>query len=148
MTFRAGATAVVILSSLLWGPPVRGDTPSELVRNIVGLEKRLWKAWVEGDATTFEKFVTKDYRAIGSWGRRTKAEFLESLGSCEVHDYSLSDFDLIVVSEDVVLLTYEAEQDATCDGKRLPARVMSSSLYVLRDDHWRSALYQETSLTP
>lgn len=143
-----GAASIALLLAVACPSLAYADPPSELARNVVGLEKRLWKAWAEADRATFEKFVTEDYRSIGSWGRQTKEEFLESLGSCEVRDYSLSDFDLVVVNDDAVLLTYEAEQDASCDGKPLPARVMSSSLFVLRDDHWRSAMYLETTPAP
>jgi hypothetical protein len=144
------STNVVILSLLasLAVSPVHGDTPTELGRNILGLEKRLWKARAERDVATLEMYLTDDYRSVVAQGRSTKTEFLEGLEGCDVRSYALSDFDLVVVNKDAVLLTYTAERDATCNGKPLPSHVMSTALFVLRDDHWRSAFYAESALAP
>src|SRR5258708_38032991 len=48
-----------------------------------------------------------------------------------------------MLSPDVAVLTFKAEQDDTRDGKKGPSPVWASSVYVRDGDKWKSFLYVE-----
>ena len=47
---------------------------------------------------------------------------------------------------DVVLLSYTATQDATCEGQKMPPKVYSSSIDVRQKGKWMMTHYQETPI--
>jgi len=46
-----------------------------------------------------------------------------------------------------VVLTYEATQNETCNGIRVPKHFYCSSVWVERDGEWFIAMYRETPAT-
>ncbi len=48
------------------------------------------------------------------------------------------------ITSDTALLSYKASQDATCDGNKISARVLVSSVYVNRDSKWMAVCYHES----
>jgi hypothetical protein len=50
------------------------------------------------------------------------------------------------VTPDVVILSYAATQDTTCEGRKLPARLQSVAVYVRNGGKWLQTSYQETPL--
>ena len=64
--------------------------------------------------------------------------------SCDVRSFTFSNLQVHEVSADTVILTYQAKQDATCDGHKLPETVFVSSVYVNKGGKWLSASYHET----
>ncbi len=68
-----------------------------------------------------------------------------SSGACAVNSFSLSDFSFQWVDKDAVMMTYTATQDATCNGKKQPGKVIASSLWVKKGGKWISPFHQETT---
>ena len=119
----------------------------EINDRLVNKEQKLWKAWQDGDADTFRKMLWPDAVLISGSGMENYNEVLENFGEdCEVRGFSLSDYAFRKMSDNVVLLTYMATQDATCNGTVLPSPVRSSSIYVKRGDDWKNIFYQESAV--
>lgn len=117
---------------------------------LMTIEKSSWEAWKNKDAKVFEDVLSA--KAIGfnaAAGRQDKAAMIKSLtdSKCEVKSYSFSDDQMSMLGNDVAVLTFKAAQDATCDGKKAPANVWASSVYVREGDKWKSLLYIENEVT-
>ncbi|MDH3284532.1 MAG: nuclear transport factor 2 family protein [Acidobacteriota bacterium] len=115
---------------------------------LIGMEKRLWKGWSENDPAPFEKLLRGDSRFVGPWGTKDKAKMVASVkqASCDVRGYSVGDVHVAAMSQGAVLLSYTAEQDATCDGEQVASPIIVSSVWIRHGGTWQSVLYHETPL--
>ena len=129
--------------------PAGATAQDDLTKQLVSIEKSLWKGWAEADAAPFQKHITANYVQIGDWGmmsgRDLIAEAIAS-GACDVKSYELDDWQVHRLSNSTAILTYEAEQDAVCDGTPKAAEVMASSAYVMEGGAWKAGSYHETPL--
>jgi ketosteroid isomerase-like protein len=63
--------------------------------------------------------------------------------NCTINSYSWSDEQMNMIGNDVAVLTFRADQDYTCDGKKGPTPTWSASVYVREGDKWRNQFYLE-----
>lgn len=117
---------------------------------LVALEKTGWDAWKARDPKAFGDILSD--KSVGfspATGRQDKAAMIKSFteAKCEVKSYSFSDEQMSMLGPDVAVLTFKAQQDYTCDGKKGPADVWASSIYVREGDKWKSYLYVENPVT-
>ena len=112
---------------------------------LFALERQGWEGWKNKDAKAFTDTISDRYVGFGPAGRMDKAANIKVWTSpnCEVRSYSLSDEQMDMIGPDVAVLTFRAAQDYTCDGKKGPADVWSSAVYVREGDKWRAVLYLE-----
>lgn len=112
---------------------------------LMALEKAGWEAWKTRDAKWTEDNYLDKGLSLGATGRSDKAAMLKSYTTqkCEIKSYSLSDDNMHMAGPDAAFLTFKGTQDATCDGKKLPAAVYSVSVYVREGDKWKAAFYSE-----
>ena len=129
--------------------PADATAQDDLTKQLASIEQSLWKGWASADATPLRHHATASYVAIGDWGvlsgRDANIENA-SAGSCEVESYELDDWQVHRVADGTAILTYEAEQDATCEGTQVATEVMVSSVYVMEDGEWKAGSYHETPL--
>ncbi len=113
---------------------------------LMTLEKGGWEGWKSRDAKWTEENVSDKYVGFSAAGRMDKAGSIKSSTEqkCEIKSYALSDDQLQMVGPDVAILTFKAAQDYTCDGKKGPSNVNSTSIYVREGDKWKAAFYGET----
>jgi hypothetical protein len=64
--------------------------------------------------------------------------------NCAVASFSLSDFAYMWLDKDTVLMTYKANQDGTCGGKKIAPKVIASSIWQRQGGKWVSPFHQET----
>lgn len=117
---------------------------------LIAIEKAGWEAWKTRDPKWNQEYLSD--KAIGfspSTGRQDKAAMIKSFGEakCEIKSYSFSDEQMSMLGPDVAVLTFKGTQDGTCDGKKVPAEVWASSVYVREGDKWKSFLYVENPVT-
>lgn len=147
MRLRFVAIGIVVCLGLLFISPLfgQGDVKSQLS----SIEKDLWTAWKNADPGPFEQYCSDDMVGVGVEGIHAgKQQAIEAITNqpCQVRSFSLSDFQVHEVSDDTVLLTYKANQDATCGGMKVPADVAASSLYVKKGGKWLAFFHQESPL--
>lgn len=117
---------------------------------LMAIEKAGWEAWKTRDAKWNEENLSD--KAVGfspSGGRQDKAAMIKAFGEakCEIKSFSFSDEQMTMLGADVAVLTFKGTQDGTCDGKKVPAEVWSTSVYVREGDKWKSYLYVENPVT-
>lgn len=98
---------------------------TDLVTTLSGIERSLWKGWAEHDTAPFGEHLTDPAVNVGPSGTSSgKDGVLAFIAAhdCEVAGYSSSDWSVHRVTDDVVLLTYRATQDAACGGRGAPLR--------------------------
>ncbi|HWD69086.1 MAG TPA: nuclear transport factor 2 family protein [Solirubrobacteraceae bacterium] len=111
-----------------------GNTQRELIE----LERSLWRAETRFDAQFMERTLAADFREFGRSGRvYERADTLAVTGdSIDAH---LRDFQLSMLADDVALLTYvsEVQHEALDLANR-------SSVWVRRDGRWQLRFHQGT----
>jgi ketosteroid isomerase-like protein len=112
---------------------------------LMALEKQGWEAWKNHTPEAFENILSSKYIAFGPKGRMDKAAAIKAFGDakCDIKSYSISDEQMDMLGSDTAVLTFKAAQDGTCDGKKVPAAVWASSVYVREGDGWKNIFYAE-----
>ena len=118
--------------------------------SIAALEKSGWEAWKNRDSKVQEEILSDRYVGFGPTGRTNKAASVESMSkqNCKVNSYSWSDEQMRMIGSDVAVLTFKADQDYTCDGKKGDTPTWSASVYVREGDKWKNTYYAETKVVP
>ena len=145
-------TLIILLSALTVGTAGFAQTKSSkiasLEKQIIALDLSGWEAWKTKNVKWFQTNTAAEFLAINGGVISTRAEVIKYTPTgCEVKSYSLDDFKFVVFSENTVLLTYTALQDAVCDGKKIPAKVKAVVTYIKRGGRWLEACYVDTPLT-
>ena len=114
--------------------------------SLIDLEKQSWQAWKDHDAAFFQNFLDNEHLEILSNGRANKEEVVRIVGSkvCTVQDYSIDQFTVSLITQDVAIVTYHAAQTTTCNGAVVPSPVWATSLYAKRANRWVNVLYEQT----
>jgi hypothetical protein len=143
---------LVISASFSQTPPagtdgkveVRGE--SGVAEAIIVREEGFWDAWKNRRADFFKENLTEESVVVVGTGRKGKSQVVEEIskGDCLVQEYSLIDFKATSLGRNAFLLTYRAQQRATCGGKELPATVYASSIYVTRRGVLLRVFHQQT----
>ena len=88
--------------------------------------------------------MAEDILIVTANGVKSKAYFMkEAVTDCDIKSCSLADFKLVMLDDNVALLTYVATQDGVCAGKAIPPKVRASVNYVKRGGKWLEAFYME-----
>lgn len=120
---------------------------SSVESRIIALEKASWAAWQKKDGSWFENNLANDWLLVNSFEVETKPEIVGGIATdCEVKSFSLDNFRFVMLTKDSALVTYNATQDAACEGNTLPKTVRSTAVYVNRGGRWLQSLYKETQL--
>jgi uncharacterized protein (TIGR02246 family) len=98
----------------------------------MAIEKNLWTAWGKKDGEPFKNILTADAVEVVAGtapvvGRDAIIKDITAL-PCELRSFAHKDAKLRRLSPDVVVLSYTATQDATCDGKKMPPKVYATSI--------------------
>ena len=112
---------------------------------LYALEKTGWEAWKNRDTKPLDDLISDKYVGFAASGRTDKAASIKSMGTtnCKINSYSWSDEQMNMIGADVAVLTFKADQDYICDGKKGPTPTWSASVYVREGDKWRNQFYVE-----
>ncbi len=126
------------------------STNDSVKETLIALEKQAWEAWKNRDGKFFQSFLTEDGIGVSGSGVDNKATVVKDISgsNCEVRSYSLDNFEVVMLDPKTAILTFKANQDATCRGQAVPTMVWASSVYVKRGAKWLNAFHQETPATP
>lgn len=114
-----------------------------IVDHILSLEKKVWQALVEGDATSDRALLSDDFTGVYPTGFATRDEhvgqFAEAPTMAEFH---LSAVRLRILTGDAVLLSYRA--DYRRPGNATAEVMLISSLWERRAGKWINTFSQDT----
>jgi hypothetical protein len=82
--------------------------PTSVEKEIIALEKRVWEALVRQDVADYRRLVADDALMVIGGMRSTGAKEAEVLPQIVFPAYELSEFKVIVLGDDIVLLHYTA----------------------------------------
>jgi hypothetical protein len=130
----------------------RAETPHKktgvqgnVQQQLVSIETGFFEAWKTKDDTYFRSHMLASGVFWGEDGTLARDQQLQkqqaSAKTCAVEGYGLSDFHLLPLTTGAYLLTYTAEQYATCGGEKLPIHITGSSIYVFKERRWQ-AIYR------
>lgn len=144
-------TLIILLSALTVGTTGFAQTKmsknASLEKHIIALDISGWEAWKNNNVKWFETNTAAEFMAINGGVISTRAEVIKYTPSgCQVKSYSLDDFRFVVLSENTVLLTYTAFQDAICDGKKIPEKVRAAVTYIKRGGRWLEACFMDSPI--
>lgn len=117
-----------------------------LEKTLMAREKAAWDAFGKGDGKFFDKFLTKDALLVSEWGMAAKAQAVKDINTkpCEIKSYKFNNFKATSLNATTAVVSYEAEQDATCGGQPAPKKLYASSVYVKVGKTWYGAFHQES----
>jgi hypothetical protein len=108
-------------------------------------EKAVWDTLKKKDLVAFGNMLTSDYIEVGDDGVFDKAGIIADLKDLNLTDATFSDWKMLPIDNDAVILTYNATLKGTYKGKDLPpGPCRAASVWVNRDGKWLAFYYQQT----
>jgi hypothetical protein len=151
--------AILLPIAFLLGPtsaqtPRKSDARSGIPTNVqlelVRTETGFFEAWKNKDQAYFRDHIPENGVFWGEYGTFSRdqqlAEQQASAKACAVEGYGLSDFGALPLAAGTYLLTYKADQYATCNGEKAPVHMNGSSVYIFKAGHWQAIYRAEVPL--
>ena len=111
------------------------------------LEKQYWQAIKDRDVQAAMRLTDDPCIVTGAQGvaRITHQAFAGMLqaGGWTLHEFTLSDMQVRLLSEDVAILAYRVKESLTVEGKAIMLDASDSSTWVKREGQWMCALHTE-----
>jgi hypothetical protein len=133
----------------------RSGVPTNVQQELVRIETGFFEAWKTKDPAYFREHIPENGVFWGEFGTFSRdqqlAEQQASAKFCTVEGYGLSDFGALPLAAGAYLLTYKADQYATCNGEKAPVHMNGSSVYILKAGRWQAIYRAEVplrSITP
>ena len=149
MRARLLISSSLLLALALLAAPRNRVAQEELLEEISTIEKTLWEAWKNKRVGPFHLHMAENSVSVSPdgvlAGKQVVIQTIENT-DCEVKSYSFSDMAVHRVSNNAAILTYRAEQDAVCDGEKIPENVVVAAVYVRQYGRWLATSYQETPI--
>ena len=117
--------------------------PSEA--DIIAKEKATWDAVKKKEYDAFGNMLTSDYIEVADNGVFDKAGIITDLKEFNLTEATFSDWKMIPIDGDAVILTYQTTLKATDKGSEVPpGPYRSAAVWVNRDGKWLAFYYQQT----
>jgi len=148
MIVLACVAAAIMLSALSTSAQTtrKQSVEQELVRTETGF----FEARKSKDLAYFRSHIPENGVFWGENGTFSRDQELQeqadSAKACTIEGYSLSDFGMLPLAGGAYLLTYKAEQYATCNSEKAPVHINGSSVYISKDGRWQAIYRAEVPL--
>ena len=117
--------------------------PSEA--DIIAKEKAGWDAIKKKDWDALGKLLASDFTDVEDDGVYDKAGSIASLKDFDLSDITYSDWKMLTIDKDAVILTYNLNPKATVKSQAIPpGPYHAAAAYVNRDGEWLGIYYQQT----
>ena len=130
-----------------WGECQTDETTKQELMKVV---QGMWQAWQNQDPQPFEQNLASDGILVSHQGPQTNAEVIKDVAGkqCQVKSFSVDakSARLTKIDSNTYIITYKAEQDAVCQGNKLPSPVYASEVWIKHGSDWKNHFYQETAL--
>lgn len=122
-------------------------TEGPIEAQLLDHEKQYWQAIKDRDVQAAMRLTDDPCIVTGAQGvaRITRQAFAGMLqaGGWTLHEFTLSDVQVRVLSEDAAIVAYKVKESLTVDGKPLTIEAADSSTWVRREGQWMCALHTE-----
>jgi hypothetical protein len=145
-------TSSAVLIALNFLMPMRAQAPkrSGVEQDLVRTETGFFEAWKSKDLAYFRSHIPDNGVFWGESGTFSRDQQVEeqqaSAKNCNVEGFGLSDFRVLALATGAYLITYQAEQYATCNGEKVPVHMNGSSVYIFKDGRWQAIYRAEVPL--
>lgn len=123
------------------------SSAGSLVEALTAAEKQFWEAWKNKQPDRFGNAMADDAVFFGLYGVTGKSELVEeqrqSVTTCQVESYALTNLRVIPIDADSAILLYDAEQHAICGGSPVQPFMHGESVYARRNGRWLNLLRSE-----
>lgn len=121
---------------------------NQLVEEIKAARLALDTAFAEQDVETIKSMVTPDHVGVTSYyyGPFSTQEEIVTLSKLKVDYFNFSNTIVDVLGDDAAMITFEARQSGTFDGKPLPTRIAVVEIWTRSAGTWLQKYYQETPI--
>ncbi|HEV2488910.1 MAG TPA: nuclear transport factor 2 family protein [Candidatus Acidoferrales bacterium] len=120
---------------------------STLGDELAAAEKQFWEAWKNKQPDQFAGAMADDAVFFGLYGVTDRKDLIagqqDSVKSCDVKSYALTNLRAISIDADAAILLYDAEQHAVCGGQSVQPFMHGESVYARRDGRWMNLLRSE-----
>jgi len=122
---------------------MKSTAPSEA--DITAKEKAAWDTLKKKDLVAFGDMLASDYIEVGDDGVFDKAGIIADLKDLNLTDATFSDWKMLPINGDAVILTYNTNLKGTFKGQEIPpGPYHSAAVWVNRDGKWQDFFYQQT----
>jgi hypothetical protein len=122
-------------------------TEGPIEAQLLDHEKQYWQAIKDRDVQAAMRLTDDPCIVTGAQGiaRITRAAFAGMLqaGGWTLHEFTLSEVQVRVLSEDAAIIAYKVKELLTVEGTSLTLEAADSSTWVRRDGQWMCALHTE-----
>jgi ketosteroid isomerase-like protein len=122
-------------------------TEGPIEAQLLDHERQYWQAIKDRDVQAAMRLTDDPCIVAGAQGvaRITREAFAGMLkaGGWTLHEFTLSEVQVRVLSEDVAIVAYKVKELLTVDGKPLTLEAADSSTWVRREGQWMCALHTE-----
>lgn len=141
--YRSLLFTVVMFVFFMIAPTYAQSTSSKnaaVQQDLVHTEFGFFEAWKSKNIEYFRTHVPENGVFWSDSGTMTRSEQIQEqqafAKNCTVDGYSLSDFGVLPLATGAYLLTYKAEQYASCGSAKVPVHLNGSSIYIFRQGSW------------
>ncbi len=121
--------------------------PSEA--DMIVKEKAAWDTIKQKDYDAFGNMLASDYTEVEDNGVFDKAGIIADVKDLNLTDATFSDWKMLPIDSDAVILTYQTTLKATYKGSEVaPGPYRSAAVWVNRDGKWLDFYYQQTPVKP
>lgn len=142
-------TAAILGLTLTTAPPtlaeeiVEGSAQWSVAQTLIANERTAWDVYARRDVAAPD-LLSGDYvEVLDDNTLNDRAAHLAMIADADLSAYALEGFRVIGLSDDAMIVTYEADWT---DGAGETGRVAISSGWALRDGVWNNVFYRETPL--
>jgi hypothetical protein len=125
----------------------KSAAPSEA--DIFAKEKATWETIKNKDYAAFGNMLASDYIEVENDGVYDKVGIIAYVKDLNITETTFSDWKMMSIDNDAVILTYTTNLKATFKGEAIPTGpYRSAAAYVNRGGKWQSIYYQQTLAKP
>lgn len=107
-------------------------------------EKRAWELLKNGDRDAMRNLMSDDAVIVDARGRKSKSEFLDTLGDLKINDVSLDDFKVVRSGPRTAVVSYRVSLKGTYQGRDLPPTGYHTTVLTWRAGRWVGIFHQAT----
>jgi Domain of unknown function (DUF4440) len=111
---------------------------------LISNTRRLWELFAKKDVEGFKRLIAPPGIAVDATGINLHFD-PQTMTQCEVANYELREFHTTRITSDVVVVSYAATQNGTCQGQAMPSKVYATDTWVRMQGRWLSKVHTEAT---